>query len=543
MTSNRSRVPELELAMTAPDTAPQAAEPVLLGSRPTRDPWRREFRDFGIQFIAATLVASFLVLVAKVPAQYAAAGVIGFAFLLLCARRPIWGCAALVVGTPLLEGLGRGTLIPFLRPSEALMAVLIVGVLVHEIPKRRRTNYTGMDVAVLAYALGVTLIPVLVLLFTRQLIGLDTTTMFSVFSPLQYLAIYLLFSRLQVADRDRRLFLNLAMAASVVVSLVGIAELANLPGVVSFVTEHYPAQDPLLAEANSICEYGVCRPSSLMQHYSAFGAYAVLSYTIALALLTTRATRFDRRWLMVVLVVNAVGVFASETYAAVLGLVLATAAILVYRRTFPRQLIWVAVALVIGIVAFWGPISARLQEQTPVSNESIAGITIPQSMLLREQYWTQIFWPDLKPIIWTGSGNVIPSDIVPTLSAFVDSEFLGMGFRAGIGGEVLLLVMLGVVAVCGWRARKSPDPLEVAIGGMAAAYVIVLAVMGITAEYLTYAGVDQAFWMVIGLLAGFRAMGPARAPEPLVIQVFDDVAEEGRGRGAPRRSGAASPLA
>lgn len=472
---------------------------LVIGDRSPSDVREREVRDYGYLFIAAILVAGVLVYFAHVPIMYAAGGLVALAYMLMCIRRPIWGCALLVLATPLIEGLGRGTVIPLVRPSEAMLALLIVGVLVHEIPRRQIRNYTVMDIAVIAYAVGTALIPSMYLLLTGG--SVDATTLFNIFAPLQYLTIYLLFSRVQVADRDRRLFLNLAMAASVIVSLVGIAQLAHVPGLQDFLYAHYAIE----GEGSTLCLYGVCRPSSLMQHYSAFGAYSVLSYTIALALLATRRAGFDPRWLIFVLAVDAMGVFVSQTVAAVFGLLLATLIVLVYRRTIPRQLLLVGVALAIGLFLFWGNIVSRIEQQFPVGNQSIAGIPVPESMEVREQYWGQLFWPALGPVIWTGSGDVAP-DVPASLQNYVDNEYLGMGFRAGIGGEVLLLGMLTIIGVAAVRARRREEPLEVALGGMALAYVVVLAVMGTTAEYLGFAGLDQSFWMVIGMLAAFRVI-------------------------------------
>lgn len=497
---------EGELVSGAPSSTaakPDGADILLIGDLPAAQPSERELRDYGFLFLAAILVAGAVVFFARVPVTYAAGGLVGLAYLILCARRPVMGCALLALATPLVEGLGRGTVVPLVRPSEAMLALLIVGVLVHEIPRRQVRNYTVLDLAVIAYAVGASIIPALYLLLTGGTV--DNTSLFNIFAPLQYLAIYLLFSRVQVTDRDRRLFLNLAMASSVIVSLIGIAQLANVPGLQDFLYAHYPIE----GEGTSLCLYGVCRPSSLLQHYSALGAYAALSYTVALALLVTRRAGFDARWLVCVLAVNAMGVFVSQTVAAVVGLVLATVIVLIYRRTFPRQLLLVGLAVAIGTVLFWNSIASRIEQQFPVGNQSVAGIPVPESMEVREQYWGQLFWPALEPVIWTGSGNMAPS-VPASLQDYVDNEYLGMGFRAGIGGEVLLLGMLTAIAVMGWRARRSQEPLEVALGSMTVAYVVVLAVMGTTAEYLGFAGVDQAFWMVIGMLAGYRVVSSGR---------------------------------
>ena len=64
--------------------------------------------------------------------------------------------------------------------------------------------------------------------------------------------------------------------------------------------------------------------------------------------------------------------------------------------------------------------------------------------------------------------------------------------------------MLVTIGIVGWRNRAAPDPMVGAIGATAVAYVIGLAIMGATGEYLTYAGVAQQFWMLIGVLGAFQ---------------------------------------
>ncbi|HEV1996861.1 MAG TPA: histidine kinase, partial [Candidatus Dormibacteraeota bacterium] len=96
------------------------------------------------------------------------------------------------------------------------------------------------------------------------------------------------------------------------------------------------------------------------------------------------------------------------------------------------------------------------------------------------------------------------------LVKFVDNEYLRMALRGGVIGVGLLLLMLTSIAATGWRQRHSSDPLTQAIGAMAFAYALVLAVMGSTAEYLTYAGVSQLFWMVAGVLGASVLPAAAR---------------------------------
>ena len=85
-------------------------------------------------------------------------GVVG-----LSAWRPSAGCALMALAVPLTAGLGRDTLIPLLRPSEAMAIAVLAGLALNRLWRPRRLAFTGLDLAVLAFALGSVVIPVVVL--------------------------------------------------------------------------------------------------------------------------------------------------------------------------------------------------------------------------------------------------------------------------------------------------------------------------------------------------------------------------------------------
>ncbi|MGB2941066.1 MAG: O-antigen ligase family protein [Candidatus Dormiibacterota bacterium] len=428
----------------------------------------------------------------RTPLTLVVGGLVALVLLGLTAWRPTVGLLFLVVAVPLTAGLGRGTILPLARPSEALMAVVIVGTLVHEIPIRRRLGYSGLDLAVLAFALGGSVVPWAVLFLDRQGFGTDTWT--AVLAPMQYLVIFLLFSRVQMSGRTLRLLFGLQLAVGTLLAIIGLAQLAALPGVREFIAATYPYG----GGGVDICQYGVCRPTSLLEHWSSYGAYALLTYTIALALVSTPGSGFSSRWLPLVIGINAVAVFASQTQAAIIGLALATLLVFAHRRHVPRQLLIAFLALVIGVGLFWPQIQARVEQQ--LVGQGSGGLATPESLQTRDRYWNEFFLPVVTDHIWVGTGTLVPSDVPEPLVMFVDNEYLRMALRAGVIGVILLLTMLVSIAVAGWRQRRSPEPLTQAVGAMAVSFAVVLAVMGWTAEYLTYAGVSQLFWMVAGLL-------------------------------------------
>ena len=92
---------------------------------------------------------------------------------------------------------------------------------------------------------------------------------------------------------------------------------------------------------------------------------------------------------------------------------------------------------------------------------------------------------------------------------FVDNEYLREGYRAGVIGVGLLLLMLTSVAVNGWKSSASPSATRRSLGSALLALVIFFALIGMTAEYLFFGGVSQLFGMMVGLLG---AAAPVTIP-------------------------------
>jgi hypothetical protein len=177
--------------------------------------------------------------------------------------RPAIGCALLVLGIPLTGGLARGSLIPLLRVNEALLLVVVSALLVRELPRRHRFTFTGLDVVVFAFSVGGVLVPWAVLSLQHADTTLDDWR--SVLAPIQYLLVYLVFSRVAFLEGEVRLLLNLALLASLIVALVALAELANVPGVRDVIANYFP---PLATAPGTVTDTQP-RPSSLLGHYSA----------------------------------------------------------------------------------------------------------------------------------------------------------------------------------------------------------------------------------------------------------------------------------
>jgi O-antigen/teichoic acid export membrane protein len=416
----------------------------------------------------------------------AAAGVAALGLFLLTIRRPLFGCAALVLTVPLTAGLARGAVIPVLKPSEAILLIVLAGVIAHHLTIRRVRPVGGLDLAVGGYVIGSVAIPWMVLTLTHYPADLDTWR--TVTSPVLFLIVYYLFSRTAPADDSLKVVLNSAMLAGVIVCGIAALELVNLPGVRSFVEANYPA--PVLSSF---------RPSSTLGHYSAVGAFGALTYILALALATMRLPGFSGWWLTLVMAVSILGVIVSQTWAPLAALPVATLIVVIYGRRIPRELIITAAFGLVGLVVLWPLISARFDSQQLIT---VQGFALPESMQTRIRYWNEFIIPALSDHIWLGTGTVIPSSVPTPLTMFVDNEYLWAAFRAGIPGVALLLGMLISIMAVALGVRSSTDSARRAVGAATLATAVMLILLGATAQYITFAGLSQEIAMLVGVLAG-----------------------------------------
>lgn len=428
--------------------------------------------------------------------------------------RPAVACALLAAAIPVTAGLGRGTVIPLLRVNEALLLVVVGGWLLHNLPRRRSLAFNGLDLAVFAFCVGGVVIPWALLFLTRQ--AADLSEWMIIVGPVQYLIVFLLVSRTEFSSSELRLFLNLVMLASIPVALIALAELLNLGGVRQLFATLYPTE-PLPSWDT------VYRPTSLLGHFSAVGAFGLLNFLLALALAAARHPHYPRWWLAVVLGANLVGTVAANTYAPLVALPLGVVVVLVFARHIPwREFALAPLAMGACLWLLWPHIQQRLQVQlTPFH---AGGLPLPETLRTRLDYWQGFFVPALlKHGLWLGTGTLIPSEVPRPLVGFVDNGYLWQLFRAGLPGLVSLLILLGAVVGAGWAARWSGEPTRRALGATCLAGVACVLVLDTTSEYLTMTAVTQEFWMLVGLLSGL-ALAAAQAQRRPVLVVRPETA-------------------
>jgi O-antigen/teichoic acid export membrane protein len=439
-------------------------------------------------------------------APAAAAAFALFALFALAAWRPAPACALLALAIPLTAGLPRGFLVPLLRVNEALLLVVAAGFLLHFVTQRRPLRFTGLDVVVLAFCTTGVAVASAVVLLTRAPVELADWVV--VVGPIQYLVVYLVFSRTGFTPADLRLLLNACMLASLPVAAVALAETLDLPGVRDLFGAYYPGLPLKPGE--------VYRPDSLLGHYSAVGAFGLLNVVLALALAAMRHPGFSPLWLTVVIGANLLSMLSSQTYAPLAVLPLAAGVVVLAGGRLPwRALAGGVPVLGASAVVLWPQISGRIAAQFSGAG---GGLGIPETMQTRIDFWQGFFLPALlRHGPWLGTGTVIPPEVPRPLVEFVDNGYLAQLFRAGVPGLAMLLALLGAVAAAGWAARTSPDPTRRVLGAVCLAAVVSVVLLSVTAEYLTFTAVSQEFWMLTGLLAGTLLVTQAASTGGVIV--------------------------
>ncbi len=412
----------------------------------------------------------------------------GLALAGLSAWRPVIGGAAICLVCPLTTGLELGSVGNFLKPDQIVVLLVFAGVALRDLVSGRRLGYGLLDLAVVAFCLGEVLIPVLVLWLGGQ--AVDVSALHTIAAPAEYLVVYLVFAREPPRRARLRLYCNLALAAVLVVALIGLLELLDVPYVrmlmgAAYQTPAQPAWDPTY------------RPGSTVIHFSGLAAVSLFGYTLALALAAARVEGMSQWWLAAVAVGSLLGLVASLTYAPLLVLPAVTLVVCLRLRTVPRAL-WVAGAGALPVgAALWPFLSSRFAQQLGGGGS----LWMPESLATRVRYWQEFFYPAwVQHGLWLGTGSQLPGEVPAYLSQYVDNAYLDQAFRAGVAGILLSLGLYAAVGAASWNVSGGADRTQRAIGTAVLALTAALVALDLTSEYLTFAGFSQLFWMLVGLV-------------------------------------------
>jgi hypothetical protein len=322
---------------------------------------------------ALAVVLPFLWLVAGLAVVVLVAGVY---------LHPPLAAYILLVTTPLLAGLGRGTAIPLLRPHEAIALLVGTGLALRGVVQlmtrgAKVPRLRAVDATIAAMALASSVIPLLWLMAR----GIEITADDLQFSVVlwKYYGIYLIFRLAVRTEQQVRRCLWLSMGTIAAVVVIAILQSVLLFGVADFLARYYgEGADPEYVQFN--------RGTSTVSSSFAVADLSVFCLAVALGLLS-RGSR-HRTVLVCAAALFVLGTVASGQFSGIVGLAVAVVTLgLITGRLWRFAMAFLPAGALAGLLL------------KPVVEHRLEGFQnltgVPMSWRGRLDNLQTYFWPEL----------------------------------------------------------------------------------------------------------------------------------------------------
>lgn len=451
---------------------------------------------------ACALAAAAAPLALGLPLGMVAALAVAGALAVALARRPVAGAYLLLAATPLTTGLERGGAIPLLRPSEAVLGLVLVALalragleLLRGTPVRIRLKV--FDWWLLAFAVTGSVLPLLWMVARGREVTQDDVLYAGYLW--KYAAVYLVIRATVRTERHVRTCLAVILATSTVVGLIAILHVLKVEAVYHTLADWYASDD--------VGEFTSDRATSTLG--SSFAVADVMVFSLAAA---TSWAFYERRLGLVLLIPMAVflgATVASGQFSAPIALGIGALTVGVTTRRLGRiMLIGTPMAAIAG-VALAPVILERIRDF-----DSTAGV--PSSWVGRWENLTTFFWAPLgEDLNWLTGYRVagrVPAPESWRDWVWVESGYTWMVWSGGIAFLVVGCLFLAVgVRETAAVARVRRDVVGVAaVAALTALWVnIVLMVIDV---HLTLRGAGDLLFALLGLaLSGVGVARSARA--------------------------------
>jgi murein biosynthesis integral membrane protein MurJ len=443
------------------------------------------------------IVAVVALLGIKVKYAVIAVVLIGLAGVVMA--RPVIAAYLMIFLSPLIVGINAGTIVPALRPNEALMVVCglaiglrwLFGVRTGEF---RWPRVDAVDLSLIALCIASSVLPLTMMVVRQRTISSDdllySIVLWKLFA--EYVII-----RTVVTTREQVMrCLWLSMLAGSVVCGVGIMQSLHLAGVPGLLAKYYAPLGIDTSLSNG-------RGSSLLGLPAATADLAILNLAIAIAMLVRGHPRW--RELSAIGVVCALGVVAAAEFSTLIGLVVAVAALLVLTRS-RRIAVAILPVAIVGGVLLWPTISIRVG-----GFNSATGL--PVSWIDRLHNLETYFWP----VLFSDNNWILgvePAARIATSSRQYGYVWIESGYTWLLwGGGIPLLAsyfwLVGTVIRKGWAYARRADSAGIAATAVTVAMSAQLVLM-LFDPHLTYRGSGDALFMTLALV---RILPGGRTPK------------------------------
>lgn len=408
------------------------------------------------------------------------------------ALRPQLGAYLYLITAPLIAGIPRGIVAPLVRPSEALLILILAAWftrifvdLLRGRPPRLAVGRVELALALLAFTASV---PPLLLRFGRDL-PISTDDVLYALVLWKFLLVYCLFRHVVRTAAQVQVCLWLAILSSAMVGLVAIMQVLGLFGIPELLWAYYDR--PFEGLAGLVTNRGTSTVASSF----AMADMMVMSLAATLAWLPV-----VRGWRKVALVmaagISVFGCIASAQFSAAIGLGVALLTLGVVTGRAIKLFGALLPAALAGLIFFWPQIEIRLS-----GFRGLGGL--PPSWAARLDNLERFVWPELfSGLNWLV--GVRPSARIAAPEPWRDWIYIESGYAwiLWTGG----VPMLAAFAWFMWMVLRSlapalhgeHEPMRVAATATTVG-LITIATLMLLDPHLTMRGSADLFFALLAL--------------------------------------------
>lgn len=492
-------------AATAPPGRWGILQPMRGGSEFWLNP-RRLGRDLALLLGCAAVGA-----LAAYRLKYALAVLVVIAIVALIMVRPAFAGYALIFLTPLIVGINAGSLIPLIRPNEALIALFGVAIAVRWLVSVRTGDrmwprFDWVDATLIALCVTSSILPLMMMVARQRAITTDDLLYSIVLWKL--LAEYVIVRSVIVTSEQVMRCLWLSMWSAAIVCAVGILQSLKLFGVPGLLATYYAPLDVTSA-------LSIGRGSSLLGLPAAVADLAILNLAIAIGML---ARGHRRRLLLTGLaVLFTLAVVAAAEFATVFGLLVAVVVIVILTKSGRILLYAGPVALLAGVL-LWPVIQLRL------SGFQTGGFQLPASWVERLQHLESYFWPVLfSDYNWILGVRPDARVFVPTTKydyVWIESGYTWLLWGGGIPLLASYIGFVWAVVRKGFSYARRADAAGI-VGFALATAITAQAFTMIFDPHLTFRGSGDAFFLTLALLRVLPSRRAKAGGERVIAEAAD----------------------
>jgi hypothetical protein len=421
--------------------------------------------------------------------RYLVMGIAAGAIIAVVAARPAVGAYMLILVTPLVAGMSRGTGIPLLRPNEALDVLIGAGLVAGYLLRLKsgavpRIRMGAVDRTLLLLAVTSSVVPLIWMSIRGQKIESDDL-LYSLM-VWKYFGVYLIVRAAVHTEKEIRNCLWVSMISGSIVAIVAILQSLHAPFITGFLGKYYVNYGYAASVSNGRGGATLSLPIAVAD---------LLTFNLAIAVGFLWRNLGRRRLLIVMSALFALGAIAGGEFSGAIGLVLGLVVMALVTRRIPRFATLLPI-LVVGILVLRPVIENRLS-----GFQSASGV--PNSWSARWWALTNIFWPQLFSHAHFVLG-IRPAARWATASRAAGYIWIESGYTWLLwAGGIPLVLAFGYFL---WKniginlaiARGAHDSTGVA----AFAVVVALSVVGVLMlidPHLTYRGSADLLFALLGL--------------------------------------------